>query len=314
MGDSALLTIIICTYNRAKYLELCLDSLMNCLQLVEYCEVLVVDNNSTDDTRAIAESYAGKLPLRYVFEARQGLSHARNRGLAEARTDWLAFLDDDAKARPDWVSVILATMNKGDFDAFGGPYYAWHHFGPPPEWYPDSLGTYEPTQDYGPLDNSRAYIPGGNCALRVAPAKVAGGFPPELGMSGAKNAYGEETALFYAMADKGGRLGYVPDMKIDHCVLPYKYSLFWLLKSYFSRGKANVKVVTPPLVWKTVATHMATFGFYTARALYRAGRGLLRGMDAKSRKDVVARAIYASFALGQAWASFQLTVRRKKRP
>lgn len=189
------LTIIICTYNRAEHLNLCLESLLGCTRVKE-CDILVVDNNSTDKTREVAESYLGALPLRYVFEPAQGLAHARNHGLSEASTEWIAFLDDDAKAHSDWVTTILDTVEKGDFDAFGGPYYAWHYFGPAPQWYPDFLGTYDPPHEYGLLDTAIAYIPGGNCALKITSARAAGEFPVEFGMSGEKCAYGEESALF----------------------------------------------------------------------------------------------------------------------
>lgn len=230
------LTVIIATYNRGFILNECISSLW--LQSVPSSEfnVLVVDNNSADNTRKLVQTEtAGHPTMRYVFESEQGLAHARNRGMAEAQTKWIAFLDDDAKAHPNWVETILDTIATDDFDVFGGPYYAWHHFGPPPPWLPDNFGTYLGPDEYGPL--GEFHIPGGNCALKKNVAEAAGGFPTELGMAGNKSAYGEETLLFNRMRAQGCQLGFVPAMAIDHCVLPHKYMLRWQLVSAFASGR-----------------------------------------------------------------------------
>jgi glycosyltransferase involved in cell wall biosynthesis len=235
------LTVIICTYNRGFILGDCLKSLADQVAPPAMFHVLVVNNNSTDDTREVAERHAGNLPgFRIVDEPRQGLAYARNRGLAEAQTEWIAFIDDDARAHPDWIATILDTIGRNNFDCFGGPYYAWHRFGPAPGWFDPSWGTYAPLQPYGSL--TEAYIPGGNCALCREYAIAAGGFPEDLGMTGKKCAYGEETFLFEQMRKMGMRLGFVPEMKIDHCVLPYKYRLWWRLKSGFAYGVASAQI------------------------------------------------------------------------
>jgi glycosyltransferase involved in cell wall biosynthesis len=235
------LTVIICTYNRGFILGDCLESLARQTASPDMFHVLVINNNSTDDTRKVAEAHAGNLPgFRIVDEYRQGLACARNRGLAEAQTEWVAFLDDDARARPDWIATIIHTIGKNDFDCFGGPFYAWHRFGPAPDWFDPAWETYAPLQPYGPL--AEACIPGGNCALRREYVLVAGGFPENLGMRGKKCAYGEETFLFEQMGKMGRRLGFVPEMKIDHCVLPYKYGLWWRLQSGFADGVAWARV------------------------------------------------------------------------
>lgn len=119
-----------------------------------------------------------------------------------------------------------------------GPYYAWHHYGPAPRWLPEDFGTYESPQEYGLLKGS-TYIPGGNCVLRCDAARAIGTFSPELGMNGGHCGYGEETQFFERMRTAGYRMGYVPQMKIDHCVLPYKYTLRWQIRSAFEYGKAG---------------------------------------------------------------------------
>lgn len=237
-----LITVVICTYNRAYILGECLQSLQQ--QTVPTCffNVIVADNNSTDNTQALLKNFTHGWPqLKIIVENKQGAGSARNAALKEVTTDWVACLDSDGKAHPNWLAEIFETIKKDDFDAFGGPFYAWHFWGPAPSWFPEDFGTYEAAQPYGPLIKG-SYIPGGNCAFRLSAAQAVGCFPVHIGMSGKKCAYGEETLMFDRMKKAGFRLGYVPAMKIDHCVLPYKYSFSWQIKSAFARGRALEQV------------------------------------------------------------------------
>lgn len=97
-------SIAICTYNNARLLRWTLEGLTR-VQVPSglVWELLVVDNNSTDDTRRASEEFADRLPLRYVFEPTQGLSHARRRALRETTAPCLAFIDDDCLLAPDWL-------------------------------------------------------------------------------------------------------------------------------------------------------------------------------------------------------------------
>lgn len=254
MQNRPYLTVIICTYNRANILHECLFSLAMQTAALERFKVLLVNNNSTDNTHFVAKDFIGKLPgFEIVFEPTQGLSHARNRGLVEASTPWVAYLDDDAKACPTWVECILETIDKGDFDAFGGVYTAWHRFGPPPIWFHPDWETNAHVQSfYGLLSNGK-HPSGGNCAYDRETVLRAGGFPAHLGMTGGKIAYGEETQLFQHMLKMGVRIGFVPNMRIEHCVLPYKYSLVWRLKSTFARSRDYSRAITHNYFYRSLA-------------------------------------------------------------
>lgn len=104
-----MISVVICTYNRAASLRQTLDSLrqMSVPRELEW-EVVVVDNNSTDDTRRVVEDFARRssFPVRYVFELRQGLAAARNAGIANSRGEIIAFADDDMLLPPEWLSNI----------------------------------------------------------------------------------------------------------------------------------------------------------------------------------------------------------------
>ena len=103
-------SVVISTYNRCTLLARALESLQNQDTADVSYEILVVDNNSTDETRAVTQRMINATPgrLRYVFESKQGLSYARNAGIASARAKIIAFTDDDVRVANNWVSRIKA--------------------------------------------------------------------------------------------------------------------------------------------------------------------------------------------------------------
>lgn len=103
------ITVVLCTYNRAAMLREALQSLAE-LQLPDSlaAEVLVVDNASTDETPQVVREVASRsaIPVRSVREPRQGVVHARIRGVSAARGEWIAFFDDDQLADPHWLAEL----------------------------------------------------------------------------------------------------------------------------------------------------------------------------------------------------------------
>ena len=106
------ISVIICTYNRAVLLDRALMAFRD-QKNPPSTEIIVVDNNSNDDTaervRRCTEVLRPVVPVIYVFEPKQGLSRARNAGIAAARGDILAFLDDDAIPSPNWLAAIASS-------------------------------------------------------------------------------------------------------------------------------------------------------------------------------------------------------------
>jgi glycosyltransferase involved in cell wall biosynthesis len=104
------ISVVICSYNRADYILQAIDSLYRqTLPHIEF-EVLVVDNNSTDNTTELVKGYIGSHPgynLYYHLETRQGASFARNTGAAKAQAPLLCFMDDDAMAEKDYLQRII---------------------------------------------------------------------------------------------------------------------------------------------------------------------------------------------------------------
>lgn len=116
-------TVVVCTYNRAAMLREALASLVALSTDDQFAyEVLVVNNASSDDTPSVIEQFASDspVPLRGVFESRPGVSSARNRGIAEARSPWIAFFDDDQIADPRWLKELLAMADAKQVRCVGG--------------------------------------------------------------------------------------------------------------------------------------------------------------------------------------------------
>ena len=109
-----MISIIVCTYNRAKYLYDALASIAsNDFPHDEY-EIVLVNNSSTDDTEEKCKQFTANFPdvnLRYCTESKQGLSFARNKGIAESRGDFLVFLDDDVVVKSDYIRNLKTNLD-----------------------------------------------------------------------------------------------------------------------------------------------------------------------------------------------------------
>src|ERR1039458_3873680 len=108
------ISVILCTYNRCQSLPKALNSIavQTIPDSVDW-EVVVVDNNSKDQTRAVVEEFSRQYPgrFRYVFQSQQGLSNARNAGIREAQGDVLAFMDDDVTVEATWLQSLTGSLH-----------------------------------------------------------------------------------------------------------------------------------------------------------------------------------------------------------
>ncbi len=123
MSEQIDVSVVISTFNRAGLLPTALESVARQQAGGPPYEIIVVDNNSTDHTRAVVESFiaAGHPHVRYLFEPRQGVSNGRNTGIANARGAIIAFTDDDVAVSPDWVAQIKRALDAHpEVDFVGG--------------------------------------------------------------------------------------------------------------------------------------------------------------------------------------------------
>ena len=177
-------SVIVCTYNRRPLLEKLADSLRPQLVVDYPLEIIVVDNNSGDGTAAYAQALAAENPaFVYLFEPRQGLSHARNAGAAAARHEFLLYLDDDVLLPPHYLPTLGRRLARHDPDFFGGPLYPLY-VDPKPDWFPESLEVRKKAARSGFDDN--IVLTGANYGVKREVLKRVGGFDPAYGMTGGK--------------------------------------------------------------------------------------------------------------------------------
>lgn len=236
------ISVVVCTFNRSSLLRECLAGLAAQAGPATQSEVLVVDNNSADDTAEVAQSYCRRYPwFRSFGERQQGLAYARNRGWAEARGEYVAFIDDDARPCADWLRAIGRFADSHpQVEAFGGPYHAFTQT-PMPEWFPRDYGCWDLGPEVRTLANSE-YLNGTNMVFRRSLLQAMGGFDATLGMRGGELAYGEETELMMRMHRQGMPIYYVPAIQVEHAVLDYKMRLGWLLKSAYRNGRSGPRL------------------------------------------------------------------------
>lgn len=238
MNASCQLSVIVCTFNRAMFLRRCLEALVSQGAPTMLYEVLVVDNNSTDTTAGDVEQIMARhANVRYVREERQGLSHARNRGLKENVSPWVAYVDDDGEVYDDFIEQVMDTIASGRFDAFGGVFLPKYSPGRP-RWYRDAFASNaDVSSETCAIPHGPFWFCGGICAFRRSALESVGGFPVNLGMTGQKLAYGEETLVQVRLHRAGYKLGFVPSIRMDHWVLPEKYRLWSFAKRAFGEGR-----------------------------------------------------------------------------
>lgn len=234
---STFLSVVVCTYNRANLLATVLQSL--CEQSIETseCEVIVVDNNSNDNTREVVDEFCRCFThVRYCFEPQQGLSYARNRGWQEARGKYVGYTDDDCKVPRQWLAVAKEIIEQVSPDVFGGPHYAFYKTAKP-RWFKDSYGSHELGKEARSLRKNE-YLDGMNIFFRRSLLECLGGFDISLGMSGTTIAYGEETALLKQLrAAKPSQVVYFdPRLYVYHLVRPQKMSIRWMVRQRFAAG------------------------------------------------------------------------------
>lgn len=241
------LTFIICTYNRAELLRDCLASFLSePINQFNYT-ILVVDNGSSDHTKqVIAEFQSHCKKIKGIYEANIGLSMARNAGYRAAESPWVGYIDDDAKIPEGFFNRVSKLLENPNFDCFGGTYYPWYRFGKV-NWVRDAWFTKKQLRSTVGILGTNQYLSGGIFFIKRTFLADLGGFKEVLGMNGTSIGYGEEEELQNRIRAKAGRIGYDPHLYINHCVMPYKMKVRWLLKASQAKGRSWQLIDKPSL-------------------------------------------------------------------
>lgn len=155
------ISLVICTYNREKYLPGCFNSITKQEINPKQFEVIIINNNSTDNTEEICKKFINDYPtlnVKYFVEKQKGLSAARNRGIKESSGDLIAFIDDDAELEPNYIEIAIDFfMNHPDISAMGGKIIPVYEGGTEPSWLSVPLYGLVTKVDWG--NKTRKYPP-----------------------------------------------------------------------------------------------------------------------------------------------------------
>ena len=298
------ITVIICTYNRANFLQLCLESVVAQLSDKQNFDIIIVDNNSSDDTAQVARTFEEKYDnVTYLFEPNQGLSYARNCGYEAAKTNIVAYLDDDATASAGWISAIINAFAavKPTPLAVGGLIVPWYET-TPPAWFTDDFETRSWGSHAQFLSKSKARygFAGGNLAFSRAVLKEFGGFSTAHGMVGGQLRMGEETELFHRIVaqnpDRAAQIfWYEPRMKINHWTPVRNFSVAYRIQRSRASGQAAAAIEGANL-FSVSTLRQILFGlknvFMLPFALYRAPNPTTAWMKARFSLAYVAGYIF----------------------
>ncbi|WP_017659654.1 glycosyltransferase family 2 protein [Baaleninema simplex] len=235
------ISAIICTHNRDRYLGAAIDSLLDQQDFDDY-EVLVVDNGSSDRTRAVVEERQPHPRLRYVWEPTLGLSIARNRGVRETTAPILAYLDDDAVASPTWLTHLAAAYDRNDKLAIAGGKVTliWPPDVTPPPWLSEglagALGLYNLGDEVVSITQPGLTPRGLNYSIRREFLDRIGGFDPNLGRVGKKLLSNEELYTTEKALQLGWQVAYLPDALVAHNVAPERLDRTWFLRRGWWQG------------------------------------------------------------------------------
>ncbi len=270
MENRPLISVVICTYNRCASLKKTLDSFVEqiCDKRFDF-EIIVVDNNSEDQTKTSIEAYFSQFNtrLRYIFEQAQGVSYARNRGIRESKGDIIAFTDDDCIVKSDWLCNIADAFTKHDCAAMGGkviPVFLEDT----PRWL---KGKFTPLgiarHDYGEIlkfYTTDMFMPiGCNLAIRKNTLIEVGLFNTNIGAG--TPYWGEDGEIVERMLRNGKKILYLPSAIVYHPLrfenLRREFYYGWYEKygrTHVKKMNIRNKISMAPIIMKIIAILIIT--------------------------------------------------------
>jgi glucosyl-dolichyl phosphate glucuronosyltransferase len=231
-------SVVICTYNREKFIGEALNCLAKQSLPAEQFEVIIVDNKSTDNTAVIAQKFIAvhpELNARYILEPNKGLSFARNRGIEEAKAPIITYIDDDAEVTPGFLQSIVSFMHADKTVAgIGGKVIPKYSESDEPKWMSRYLDGMVGRIDYGDeikRFDSRMKYPGGcNMTYTREILQKAGGFNNKLTFRA------DDKYIFYQVTKYSDNIYYLPEAALYHNIDKDRLSFANFKKLFLKSG------------------------------------------------------------------------------
>src|SRR5437870_8615842 len=283
LSKAPLVSVIVCSYNGARTLNDCLDSLGK-LNYPNY-EVILVDDGSTDHTAQIAAQFPN---VRYIDQSNHGLSHARNTGAAAAKGEVFAYTDSDCMADPDWLYYLVGTLISGEYAGVGGP-----NVSPPAQ---NAIQACVAAAPGGPshvllTDTEAEHIPGCNMAFYRWAFEQVGGFDPEYHKAG------DDVDFCWRLQQSGCVIAFSPTAIVWH---HRRFTLRAFLKQQEGYGEAESLLRFKHLIffgptgtakWRGQIYGAPRFSWFIDRpVIYHGvfGEGFFQSMYATPQSDLAA--------------------------
>jgi glucosyl-dolichyl phosphate glucuronosyltransferase len=244
-----MISVVVCTWNRAPLLRECLHTMTRLRTPAGLSwELLVVNNNSSDDTDDVIAGFAGRLPITGIRERRPGLSHARNAAIDHARGDHVLWTDDDVVVDAGWLLAYASAFARWpDAAMFGGPVQPRFDGSPPPwllaTW--RSIGCAFAHRDLGTsplrLGADATELPfGANYAVRMTEQRRFR-YDPRLGRNQRSTVLlnGEETAVLKSIVRAGGHGWWIPDARVEHRIPSDRQTTGYVRRYFEGHGRAG---------------------------------------------------------------------------
>ncbi|MFJ2045761.1 glycosyltransferase [Paenibacillus taichungensis] len=231
-------SVVICTHNRAVDTVEAVHSVLAQEDINIEFEVLVIDNNSKDNTKELFHDSHWPENVRYIFESRLGLSYARNRAIREAKGEFIMFLDDDALASPSWIQEVINVFELDErIGCVGGKIDPiWE--GGKPDWIPDEIIGLYTLMDFSDMviEMKPPYFPfGANVSFRKSVFDNIEPFREDLGRVGNNLLSSEESELISRIREKY-KIYYTPYGSVQHKISKSRLNKRWLLRRMYWQG------------------------------------------------------------------------------
>lgn len=259
------ITVAVITYNRSDLLRKTLAGLVRQEYPADCWELLVIDNNSKDDTRDVVASFMASTPSpRYILETRQGLDYGRNRAIEEGNGEVIALVDDDVLVEPTWLSQLVAPFSSERSHSIGVV------GGEVVPVFPDGIprwleGAHRPLgfrTDAGPLPLDQAPM-GANFAFPKWVFSRFGTFDTHLDRKGGKLFGGGDSEMIRRVRAVGLEAWFVPGAKVLHQIPASRLTLGYANRHAFDSARS--RVVDRVRVLR--AEGRSPYGYLASRAL-----------------------------------------------